>query len=409
MSASTRRAGLAAAGVLSAVVAVAGCGSRPAPSTSPPPAPAPPPLTTSFTNAAGTTWTIVEMGGSAAQEENFWQLFVRSAGAAKWQLATPLGVADNGGLVVASPGSGSLVTGFRPSQLLTYSPLASSSDNGTSWSPAGPVNSGLADAPDALAAGPDGSLIALTSAGAELGQRLGAAWTRLSSARSLAATQAGKACGVTGLTAAAFSSSGTPILAASCSRPGVAGIFIRRGGTWQAAGPAVPASLSRQDIDVLRLTAAGPGLVALLQAGKSIVAAWYNGTRWTVSAPLPTGNSTVITSGGASGGWGGSSTSQSTASASLPAGPLTSTAIGPGDSVGIILNGSHGATLAGPGAAWHVLPALPKWAATLALGTSGQVDAIAANGGTFWDWRLATAGWSLAQKIHVAIPYGSSS
>jgi hypothetical protein len=378
MSAPRHRAGLAAAGVLIAAATVAGCGSTPAPSTSPPPAPAPPPLTTSFASTAGTGWAVVEMGGSAAQEENFWQLFVRPAGATKWRLATPLGVADNGGLVVASPGGGSLVTGFRPSQLLAFSPLAASSDGGASWSSAGPVNSGLTGAPDALAAGPGGSLIALTSGGAELGQRLGAAWTRLSSTRSLATTQAGKACGVTGLTGAAFTSSGTPILAASCSRPAVAGIFAGRGGVWQAAGPAVPASLARQDIDVLTLTAAGPGLVALLKAGSRIVAAWYDGARWTVSAPLA-------------------------------ATTVKSTAIGPGGSVGIILNGSHGATLAGPGAAWHALPALPKWAATLALGSSGQVDTLAVNGGTFWDWRLAPAGWSLAQKIHVAIPYGSSS
>jgi len=379
MSAPRRRqAGLAAAGILIAAAAVAGCGSKPAPSISPPPAPAPPPLATSFAGSAGTAWAIVEMGGSAAEENNFWQLFVRPAGATTWRLATPLGVADNGGLVVASPGGGSLVTGFRPSQLLTFSPLAASSNNGASWSSAGPVNSGLTAAPDALAAGPGGSLIALTGGGAELGQRLGAAWTRLSSARSLAATQAGKACGVTGLTGAAFASSGTPILAASCSRPGVAGIFADRGGSWHAAGPAVPASLARQDADVLRLTAAGPGLVALLRAGGRIVAAWYDGSRWTVSAPLP-------------------------------ATTLTSTAIGPGGSIGVILNGSHGATLAGPGAAWHALPALPKWAATLALGSSGEVDAIAAKGGTFSDWRLAPAGWSLAQKIHVNIPYGSSS
>jgi len=378
MSAPKHRAGLAAAGLLIAVAAVAGCGSKPAPSTSPPPAPAPPPLETSFASTAGTGWAVVVMGGSAAQENNFWQLFVRPAGATTWKLATPLGVADNGGLVVASPGRESLVTGFRPSQLLTYTPLAASSDNGASWSPAGPLNSGLTEAPDALAAGPDGSLIALTSGGAELGQRLGAAWRRLVSTRSLAATSAGKACGVTSLTGAAFTSSGTPILAASCGRPGVAGVFADRGGSWHAAGPAVPASLARDDIDVLRLTAAGPGLVALLRAGSRIVAAWYDGTRWSVSAPLP-------------------------------ATTLTSTAIGPGGCIGVILNGSHGATLAGPGAAWHVLPALPKWAVTLALGSSGQVDAIAAHGGTFWDWRLAPAGWSLAQTIHVDIPYGSSS
>ena len=243
------------------------------------------------------------------------------------------------------------------------------------------MNPGLADVPDALAAGPDGRLVALTSGGAELGQPLGTAWTHLSSSRALAATPAGKACGMAGLTAVAFGSAGAPMLAASCDHPGVAGIFTDSGDGWHAAGPAVPASLARENIEVLRLAAAGTGLVALLQAGAgpdaSITAAWYDGSKWTLSAPLRT-----------------------------PA--VRSTAIGPGGSVGIILNATRAATLAGPGASWHALPALPKWAATLAPGAAGQVDAIAAHGGTFADWRLAPAGWSLAQTIKVTIPYGSS-
>jgi len=172
------------------------------------------------------------------------------------------------------------------------------------------------------------------------------------------------------------------MLAASCGRAGVAGIFADSGGRWQAAGPAVPAALAREDIEVLRLAPAGPGLVALLQAGTGpgagITAAWYDGGRWTLSAPLR-----------------------------APA--VRSTAIGPDGSVGIILNATRAATLAGPGASWHALPALPRWAATLALGPAGQVDAIAAHGGTFTDWRLAPAGWSSAQTIKVTIPYGSSS
>jgi hypothetical protein len=110
----------------------------------------------------------------------------------------------------------------------------------------------------------------------------------------------------------------------------------------------------------------------------STVAAWYDGSRWTLSPPLRTGS-------------------------------VRSTAIGPGGSVGVILNATHAATLAGPGASWRVLPALPRWAATLALGPGGQVDAIAAHVSTFTDWRLAPAGWSQQQTIHVTIPYGSSS
>jgi hypothetical protein len=361
-----------------ACLLAAGCGSKPAPSASLAAAPAPPPLTTSFAAAGGESWTVVEMGGSAAQEDNFWQMFVRPAAAGGWRQVTPLGVADNGGLVVASPGNGSLVTAFRPSQLLTYTPLAASTDNGAKWSSAGPLNASLASAADALAAGPNSQLIALTSGGtkAELGQRLGTTWTRLATVSSLNATPPGRACEVTGLTAAAFSGS-TPLVAASCGRPGVAGIFADTGGTWHAAGPPV----SGDTVDVLALAASGSGLVALLRASTgtsaSVIGAWYSDGRWTLSSPLRIG-----------------------------AGKLGSTALGPGGSIGVTWNGAKGATLAGPGKAWQTLPALPKSAATLALGS--QVEVIAANDQTFRDYQLASGGWNLAQTLHVQIPYGSS-
>jgi hypothetical protein len=380
MSCRRCRVVLTIAGPLIAAALAAGCGAVPAASPTPAVPAAPPPLATSFADGTGPGWAVVEMGGSAAEENNFWELFTRAPGSAAWRLATPLGVADNGGLVVTGTGAQSLLTGFVPSQGLTFSPLAASTNSGASWSSASPVNAGLAAVPDALAAAPDGRLVALTSGGAELGQPLGTSWTRLSSSRALAATPAGKACGVAGLTAAAFNTAGTPMLAASCARPGVAGIFVDSGGRWDRSAPAVPAGLARENIEVLRLAAVGTGLVALLRAGAgpgaSVVAAWYDAGKWTVSAPLRT---TAV----------------------------RSTAIGPGGSVGIILNATQAATLAGPGGSWHALPALPKWAATLALGPSGQVDAIAAHAGTFTDWRLAT-GWSRAQTISVTIPYGSS-
>jgi hypothetical protein len=208
--------------------------------------------------------------------------------------------------------------------------------------------------------------------------RVSAAWWLL----------AAGACGVTGLTAAAFGVSGTPMLAAGCARAGVAGIFADSGGGWHAAGPVVPAALARQDIEVLTLTGyagpAGTRLVALLRSGSgpaaSVTAAWSDGgSRWTLSAPLRLGG-----------------------------GRLTATAIGPGGSFGIIVNSSRGATLAGPGASWRALPALPRGTATLALGPAGQADAIAVHLGTFADWRLGASGWALAQTIQVTIPYGSS-
>ena len=127
----SRPARPAAALALAAAALLAGCGS-PAPATPGPAAEAPPGgapfLATSTVTAAG-TWAVAVMGGSVDQENNFWQLFIRPAGTARWQLVTPPGTADNGGLVLADGGQ-SLVTAFRPSQYLTYSPLIQTRDAG---------------------------------------------------------------------------------------------------------------------------------------------------------------------------------------------------------------------------------------------------------------------------------------
>jgi hypothetical protein len=388
----TRRLTAAASGLVCAGVMAAGCGSTPAPAGQPA-APVPPPLATSFAAGTGASWAVVQMGGPAAQHNNFWELFARPAGAARWRLVTPAGVADNGGLVVAAAG-GSVLTGFRPSQDLTFSPLAASSDGGTSWSPAGPLTPGLAAAPDALAATADGQVIALTKGGGvQFGRQKGTSWTHLATVRTVARTAAGRACGLTGLTAAAFSSTGTPLLAAGCSRPGTVGIFGDTGSGWFPAGPArstVRAStgLASQNIEVVRLAVAGTGVTALLRAGSgrhaSLIGAWSHGisSPWTLSAPLPVGTQ-----------------------------PLSSTAIGPGGSIGVVLGAARGETLAGPGASWRALPALPRWTATLALGPGDEVDAIAAHAGTFSDYWLgpgAPAAWKLAQTTKVDIPLGSS-
>jgi hypothetical protein len=210
-------------------------------------------------------------------------------------------------------------------------------------------------------------------------------WTRLASVRTVTGTAAGQACGLTGFTAATFVRSQVPVLAGSCSRPGTAGVFAERGGSWQAAGPAVPRSLAGEDIDVLGLSATGNGVVALLRAGSgakaSLVTAWSQASGWLLSAPLRIG-----------------------------AGGLRSMSFGPGTAVAVVLPLGHGETLAGPGSSWRALPRLPSSAAALTLGPGGRVDALTAHATTFADWRLgAGGGWGLAQTIHVTIPYGSSS
>ena len=105
------------------------------------------------------------MGGSAVQDNAFWQLFLRPAGSTRWELVTPPGTVDNGGLVLAGGGQ-ALDTGFRPSQNLTYSPLIETSDGGQAWSSLNPLGAALASAPDALAVKPGGGqLLALLDGG----------------------------------------------------------------------------------------------------------------------------------------------------------------------------------------------------------------------------------------------------
>jgi hypothetical protein len=395
-----RAAGAAAGAVAAALTALAACGASPAGVSATPtgagPAPAALPLALSLVDAGGTSWAVIEMGGGSAQEENFWQVFVRPAAAGGWHLATPAGVADNGGLVIASTGAGALLAGFRPSQDLTFSPLAATADGGARWIPGGPLSPGLSDVPGALAAGPGAQLIALTGGGAELSHGAGTRWTRLASTRGLAATAAGRACGLTSVTAAAVTAGGGPLLGGACGRPGVAGIFARPGGAWQPAGPDLPPALAGGPVQVLRLgsaasvAGAGSGNVALLAVGHGaaagVVAAWSGdgGSQWQLSPVLRTAGRRV-----------------------------RSASLWPDGSAGLVLSGPRGgsgAVIGGPGAAWAVLPALPAGTATLARGAGGAIEALTAARATMGAWRLsaAVAGWTEFQQVRVSIPYGSS-
>jgi hypothetical protein len=147
--------------VLLAMAAVAsGCGTAAHSGSTATSSVPPPSLATSLPTATG-TWAVVVMGGTAASHNNFWQLFTRPAAASTWRLVTPPGVASNGGLVLASAGTGPVVAGFRPSQDLANSPLATTHTNGATWTPA-ILDAGLADVPDALATAPSGGrLLAL--------------------------------------------------------------------------------------------------------------------------------------------------------------------------------------------------------------------------------------------------------
>ena len=104
-------------------------------------------------------------------------------------------------------------------------------------------------------------------------------------------------------------------------------------------------------MQVLRLTSTASSTVALLAAGTgpaaSLLAAWSSdsGSHWVLSPPLR-----------------------------LNGAALSSASFGPGDTAAIVLNGSRGETVAGPGVPWRALPALPPGTATLAAGR--QADSM---------------------------------
>jgi hypothetical protein len=379
----------------------AGCGSQAAPATTPALQVQTAPLSTSLVTPQG-TWAVTVMGGSAASENNFWQLFVRPAGASRWSLATPEGVADNGGLVATSgAGGSSLLVGFRPSQGLAFSPLATSSDTGRSWTP-GLLDAALADVPDAMAVAPSGQTLALLhDGGIEAAATTGAAaagqWSRLATLAALAASAPGRSCGLVAVNAVSFDQNNVPMAAGSCVRRGVAGVFADTGGAWQAAGPVLPAGFGGDQVQVLGLAHTPGGNAALLLAGNDLLAAWSDGGRWTVSAPVAAaaGDEPRDEPGDEQG--------------------VRAAGFGADGSLWVLLGGGRAERVSGPGASWQALPLVPAGTqvlvpagtATLAPG-SGGYDALAVSGSRLTVWQLTGAAWAQAQVINVPIEYGSS-
>ena len=168
--------------------------------------------------------------------------------------------------------------------------------------------------------------------------------------------------------------------AGSCARPGVAGVFTDADGTWRSAGLTLP---GKDTVQVLGLAATAGGNVALLSAGNSLFAAWWNGTRWTVSEPV----------------------------AAAPVAASTVQALGFGADGSAWLLSAAGARRPsrGTGGSWQALPPVPPGTATLAPGTGGAYDALAVSGSRLTVWQLAQGAWAKVQLITVPIEYGSSS
>jgi hypothetical protein len=338
--------------------------------------------------ASTTTWATLAMGHLDDPLNTFWQLLALSGGPS-WQLATPPGTATNGGLV-ATAGTTTLLAGFEPSVDLTFSPLASSNDQGSTWS-AGLLPGGLAAVPDALARAGGGESVALLRTGGgtvlfttgDLG-----AWKPVATAQSLRRDRALAGCHLGSLTAVDIDALGGTTVGASCSRGGQAGVFVASGSGWLSVGPGIP-GVSAEPTEVIRLVQTAAGTSALVSAGSGpatrLFALWSgNGLRsWTVSAGLALGSGT-LTSTGVTG------TGGFVIAVARPGGrPFAS-----------VTSPSTGS--------WQRLAPLPPTTQSVTATPEGGFDALVSNQSTLVVYGLDNARWSRVQTLGVDIQYGSS-
>jgi hypothetical protein len=350
-------------------------------------------MATSVDTADG-SWATVPMGHLDQPLDTFWQLFFRPSGSSTWSdQVQAAATATNGGLVLATAGR-SLTVGVRPSDLLTFSPVISTSTAGRSWSN-GLISRGLVANPGALAVDPAGQALAWVRDGAAttvLSSTTGlSSWQVLSTQKALASSAAGQACGISSLGAVGYLD-GTALIGAACARPGTVGIFQAHSGGWQLAGPGLPPALTSDTVQVLALHSAGRGVSALLgladSSGTSLAAAWKSAStsQWTVSAPLPINGSQQITSSGSAAGSG----------------------------LFVLLTDSSGAqrleVVSGPRGAWTTLPSPPARTATVSFSPGAPIAALAVNSTvlTVWELRANWSSWTQGQVLTVPIQFGSS-
>jgi hypothetical protein len=394
--AGTRAAAISA--LLVAAGAVASCGS-PAPSAAAGAAAVAPATAAMATSTAtgADTWAVVPVSADPA----FWQVFARAGNSGTWKLVTPPGVAINGGIVAAAGPADALTVAVRPSDGLTFSPLAATANGGASWSAGGPVNAAVAASPDALAAS-GGHLAAVLSDGTvETSSDAGASWSAAAKPGAVAASPAGKGCdGAVRVDAVSFWMGTAGLLAAgTCGTGGTTAEFAYSAdGGWQ------------------RLRLPVTGQVVLLAGGMSLVSgkagltALWRGTGWYAYAPLNGATQP-----------GPSAPSPATAaviqSAPLPddGAVVASGTLSPAGAW-VLLPGGRGATVRAldttpGGPQWVLLPPVPAHTAVLASGPRGAVDALAVAGTTLTVWRLPQAAtrWSKVQTIGVPVQSGSSS
>jgi hypothetical protein len=353
-------------------------------------------------------WAVVPVSADPA----FWQVFARAGNSGSWKLVTPPGVASTGGLVASAGGAASLTIAVRPSQDLTFSPLAATANGGASWGTGGPINAAVAASPDAFAANGTHLAALLSDGTIEASSDAGATWSTLAKPDAIATSPAAKGCGgVVRVSTISFGPTGTDVLAGgTCGTGGTAALFVNAAGTgWQRVSLPVAGQLVRMTGE-LKLVLGKSGLSALWPGS-----GWYAYTpasspqgismKWTASPALPVTGSVVASGDLAEPG------------APTVAGKLAGSGSLNGVGAWVLLSGGRAATISPPGPTsnaaphWVTLPPVPAHTSVLASGPDGAVDALAVSGDTVTVWRLAAGAtaWSKAQSMAVPVQLGSSS
>lgn len=372
-------------------------------------------LEQSWTSADG-TWAVVAMGHLHQQQNTFWQVLFRRAGAARWTLVTPPGAASNGGFSAGGAAGGAssravVTAGFQPTRKLRYSPIARTGDDGKTWT-AGTLEGALVPAADAVAGTGAGSVLALVrSAGGTLVRSEGSLtkWKPVTDLHDLGSA-AGHACGVAALTAVAVpATAGLPAeLGTACAAPGEVGLFHEsETGTWAATAVRLPArgrARYSARYAVLRLSSAPHGTTALVEATRHddaflvVLRRVGPAAPWTASSPVRLHGSVLSTA--------------SLGDTSL----LVVTGVG-FRAYDVLFDAGPGSgwrSLGAPPAGTQVVTSAPSATSTSAMSTAasvgpGSLDAVSVSGSEVTVWRRVAARWRrTSQRFRVPIEYGSS-
>jgi hypothetical protein len=399
----------AAVAAIASGAALAGCGSSsssPSTTASPPASGAPAASSAPAASLATTvstakdSWAIVPMSANPT----FWEVFVRPSKSSTWQLVTPPGVADNGGLVAAADAGSGLTVAVRPSQDLQFTPVSATTDSGASWSTDGPISRAVAASPDALAVSGRQLAAVLDNGTVEASSDAGNSWRTLAKPAAIAASATGQKCAAVHVSSVSFGPVPTQVLAAGdCGTTGAAGLFSYSAGDgWQRVTLPVSGPLVRL----------GAG-TALVRAQDGLTALWADDAlHWYAYAPLSSSATPTPTSspGTSAAGW--------TASAALPvtnavtaSGGLAGATPTSSGGMWVLLPGGQAATIGGPGQQWLLLPPTPAHTSVLASGPGTALDALAVSGSTLTVWQLdhGSTVWTRAQTIRVPLEPDSSS